>query len=66
MESYEFLAFLLDGQTNWHQLKWSKSDTPRKINGWKLRMPPLEKENPLNQTINFQVQHVNLRGCTTI
>jgi len=36
--------------------------SPRKINGWKLRIRALEKENHLNQTIIFRF-YVNLPGC---
>ena len=38
--------------------------SPRKINGWNLKITHFEKENHLNQTIIFSF-HVNLLGCSS-
>jgi len=36
--------------------------TPRKINGWKLKTHPIEKEHHLNQSIIFRFELLIFQG----
>ena len=45
--------------------KW-RFFSPRKMNGWNLRIHPWEKGKSSEPKHHFQVLHVNLRGCKVI